>query len=129
MKRGIDPDGPNGRTRRMKILVVEDNLDMAEICRLILQERKFEVHIAHSAIEGMRMLEEYRPDCVVLDLTLADSSFESLQALRNHPALESARVVVVSGRNDVAELAQTYAAHAFLHKPFDMDDLVALLEA
>jgi DNA-binding response OmpR family regulator len=111
----------------MKILVVEDNLDMAEIYRLTLQEQQFEVHIAHSAADGVRLLEAHRPDCIVLDLTLPDSSFESLQALRNHPALGSARVVVVSGRNDVAELARAYGAHAYLHKPFDMDDLVTLV--
>jgi len=109
------------------ILVVEDNVDMAEIYRLTLQEQQFEVYLAHRAADAVSMLEQHRPDCILLDLTLPDGTVQSLQALRNHPALQSARVLVVSGRNDVDDLAKAYAANGYLRKPFDMDDLLALL--
>jgi two-component system, OmpR family, phosphate regulon response regulator PhoB len=111
----------------IRILVVEDNRDMAEIYRLTLQEQQFEVYLAHCVADAVGMLEAHRPDCILLDLTLPDGSEKSLESLRNHPALLSARVLVVSGRNDVAELANAYGAHGYLRKPFDMDDLVALL--
>jgi DNA-binding response OmpR family regulator len=116
-----------GMPKTASVLVVEDNADMAEIYRLALEGEGFMVHCAHSAADAGRLLDTVRPDCVVLDLMLPDSSPVSLSALCHRPEVRSSKLIVVSGRNNVSELARTYMADAYLRKPFDMDQLIELL--
>jgi CheY-like chemotaxis protein len=115
-------------TRNISILVVEDNADMADLYRAYL-EPDHQVSVAASAGEARRMLAERRPQLVLLDLMLADSSGDRfLRELREDPQFADMKMVLVSGRNDVPDIAQSHGIFGWLRKPFDMEDLLALVQ-
>jgi CheY-like chemotaxis protein len=114
-------------SQKFSVLVVEDNVDMVEIYRLVLEELNFTVVPAQSAGEALQALRTHSPEAVLLDLTLPDDASELLAAVRKLRELKRTRLIVVSGKDDVAEQASAYGADAHLRKPFDMEDLIRLL--
>jgi DNA-binding response OmpR family regulator len=110
------------------IMVVEDNADMADLYQAYL-EPKYQVTLASSAAHARRILTTHQPYVMVLDLMLADSSGDRfLRELLDTPRLAAMKVVLVSGRNDVATIAADHGLHGWLRKPFNMDELLVLLE-
>jgi DNA-binding NtrC family response regulator len=109
------------------VLVVEDNMDMAEIYRLTLEEFGYTVLMAHSGKDARQILNSYRPQAVVMDLTIPDGVTGLLSALETVPEHQDTKLIIVSGHHDLEQIARTHQAHGFLRKPFDMSELIALL--
>ena len=53
-----------------KVVVVEDDINIAELLRLYLEKDGFAVTVAHDGVEGLRAAEEQKPDLVMLDIML-----------------------------------------------------------
>lgn len=54
----------------VKVLIIEDDLEMNRLLQLDLEQHGYEVHIAHNGLEGLRAFHEARPNLVVLDVAL-----------------------------------------------------------
>ncbi|NDJ75553.1 MAG: response regulator transcription factor [Chloroflexi bacterium] len=54
----------------IKVLIVEDDVDMNRLLELDLKRHNFEVHTATNGLDGLRLFHEARPDLVVLDVAL-----------------------------------------------------------
>lgn len=54
----------------VKVLIIEDDLEMNRLLQLDLEQHGYEVHIAHNGLEGLRAFHETRPNLVVLDVAL-----------------------------------------------------------
>ncbi len=67
-----------------KILVVDDDPDMTEACKLVLEQAGHEVATAHCVAEGMAAIDEFEPDVLVLDVMMAepDDGIAMAQELR-----------------------------------------------
>ena len=53
-----------------RVVVVEDDINIAELLRLYLEKDGFAVTVVHDGAEGLRVAEEQKPDLVMLDLML-----------------------------------------------------------
>ncbi len=67
-----------------RILVVDDDPDMTEACKLVLEQAGHEVAGAHSVAEGMAAIDAFKPDVLVLDVMMAepDDGIAMAQELR-----------------------------------------------
>jgi CheY-like chemotaxis protein len=112
------------------ILIVEDNADMAEIYRDTLAALSHSVTVIGSgraAIDAVNA--QQPPEVVVMDLTLPDMGWQQvLEAVRARAQSHPIRLILVSGRHDLADIARDHAGVAHLQKPFDILELVKLLE-
>jgi len=110
----------------MRILVVEDELSVAELLQRSLERMGNTCHVAPSAQEAARLLDEQVPDAVTLDLGMPDGDgldwLESVAASR--PEL-ARKTLVITGRtldpDAVARLTRCGAG--MLAKPFTLDQL------
>ena len=97
----MSPEQPSGKS----ILVVEDTLDTRESLAFILRHKGYEVRTAADGQEALEQLKAgARPDLILLDLMMPTmDGWEFTNRLRQHPALASIPVVVVSvvGDRDV----------------------------
>ena len=87
---------------------------------------------AASGIEGVRMAQDSRPDCIITDIRLPDlDGFKVLAALRGHPATAEIPVIAVSGEAmpDSVALGRSVGFVAYITKPFRLDDLIEVLGA
>ncbi|MBI2940978.1 MAG: response regulator [Chloroflexi bacterium] len=83
------------------LLVVEDDPEMARLLVAMARSlsRRFRVRCAHSGDEGLRLLEEQRPDVLLLDLLMPGlSGYEVLERIRSREDLRHVPVIVVSAR-------------------------------
>lgn len=108
-----------------RVLVVEDDRDLADMMSWVLTSAGFHVRTASNGAAGLQALGEM-PQCVViLDLMMPDvDGVEFRRRQQRHPTGSQAPVLVVSGRHDAARLAAGMGVAGFLPKPFTPDDLV-----
>jgi DNA-binding response OmpR family regulator len=114
------------------ILVIDDQRDLAELIRRILEREGFEVIIANSGRDGLQVAQEHRPDLVVLDLTMPDlDGLEVCRALRSDPRRRDMPIIVLSARSSAGDRVRglKLGADDYLVKPFASAELVARVQA
>ena len=114
----------------MKILVVEDQLRLAEFLRQGLLERSYTVTIAGTCAEANDAISESSYDVVVLDLNLPDGDgLELLASWRSAGFIEP--VLILSARDSVEDRIRglDLGADDYLPKPFSLQELLAHIRA
>jgi two-component system KDP operon response regulator KdpE len=112
-----------------RVLVVDDDVRILKTLEVNLRARDFEVVLARSGEEALKLAARHHPDAVVLDLGLPQ--MDGLDVVRGLRGWTSVPIVVLSGRD--TERAKVEAldlgADDYLTKPFGMDELFARLRA
>jgi DNA-binding response OmpR family regulator len=114
----------------MHILVVEDEVKMAEIMARGLKAEGYAVTTAHSVRAGLELARTDRCDLIILDLLLPDSpGTELLRELRQQR--RSVPVLIVTARSEIEVKAENFDAGAddYLTKPFAFEELVMRVKA
>lgn len=114
-------------------LIVEDDADQAEMAARMVRHRGFESAIAGTGNDGLDLARELRPDVVLLDLMLPDTSgFEVCRGLRADRATMLTPVVMLTALGDASNRLRGYrvGANAYLTKPYGAEALFrAIAEA
>lgn len=121
---------PSGEAGTCRILVVDDNIDSAEVLGALLEHMGHEVFVAYTGARALEVAHERRPDVVLLDLALPDmSGFDVARAMRKDAALSGARLVGLTGfdSEEHKQRAREAGLDAYLVKPVDAERLGALL--
>jgi len=111
-----------------RILVVEDDPEIAYLLDTVLVADDREVILAQSGVEARHVLGHGGADLVILDLILPDVDGRSLLTeMREHPETAAVPIVVVTARVGAESRQDCYqlGADAFVEKPFDPDELAA----
>jgi two-component system, OmpR family, response regulator RpaA len=123
---GIPTDALESGKR--KVLLVDDDTELVELMTKVLEEDgRFEVRVAGNGFDAGMMVKEYQPDLIVLDVMLPDiNGKEVCQRVRADPALEDVRILCISGmiEDDKIQELKLSGADDFLHKPFDIEELI-----
>jgi len=110
------------------VLIVDDDERLREYVRVNLEMEGYTVHEAGSGEEGMKVLDELRPDLVLLDVMMPKvDGWEMLQLMHERHGVGSIPVVMFSGKVDeaAADEAAERGAQGFIGKPFDPQELIA----
>lgn len=108
------------------ILVAEDNVDIMEVMRDILETEGYRVTCAPNGRDALRAFEHETPDLIVSDVMMPHlDGFGLLKAVRGHPSGAAVPFLFLSARTENAATSQArvLGADDYLFKPFDADDL------
>lgn len=112
---------------KQKILIVDDEPDIIKTTRYTLEDEGYEVYSAASGEEGIRRLEEVKPDLILLDLLLPDQS--GIQVAQKISAMDKYKkvpIIVLSCKT--AQVDKRVAVRSgiveYLEKPVDPERLV-----
>ena len=114
------------QTRR--ILIVDDNVDLAASLALLLQSSGHEVRVAHDAERALEVARELRPEIGFLDLGLPKmNGFDLARALRAQQESADCVLVAVSGSGQARDRLRSKEAGFSLHlvKPVDLQSIEA----
>lgn len=126
--RSIDDDREHLTSTRRVLLVVEDDARFAAIVRDLSRELGFQVLVAGTADEAVRLAKRYQPSAVVLDVGLPDQSgLTVLDVLKRDDDTRHIPIHVVSGE-DHSQTALSLGAIGYLVKPVKREDLVNVLK-
>jgi CheY-like chemotaxis protein/two-component sensor histidine kinase len=128
--RGEDAPRVDGRMRGLRVLLVEDNRDGAELLARVLRLQGHEIRVAHDGASALAMAGDFRPQVVISDIGLPGlDGYELARRLRGAPELGCPLLVAVTGygrREDVARAGDAGFDH-HLVKPVDVGTLMDLL--
>jgi DNA-binding response OmpR family regulator len=111
------------------ILICEDDQHLRQLIRVVIGE-EFRFAEAHDGDEAVELALALRPDLIILDLMLPKrSGADALTAIRQELPRERTHVIVVSAWPDADDAAVKAGADGFLQKPFEPEELSAMVRA
>jgi two-component system, OmpR family, alkaline phosphatase synthesis response regulator PhoP len=114
------------------VLVVEDEIDIAELIRYNLERRGDKAIVAHSGEEGLPLVQTHQPDIVVLDVMLPGrTGLEVCAAIRQDPAAQKTPIIIVSAKGEEGDVVRglELGADDYVTKPFSPKVLLARIDA
>jgi two-component system OmpR family response regulator len=124
----MDLTRPDGTP--LRVLVVDDEVNIAELVSMALRYEGWEVRAAHTGSKAVTAAKDLKPDAVVLDMMLPD--FDGLEVLRRMRATQPDLPVVFLTARDAVEdriAGLTAGGDDYVTKPFSLEELVARLRA
>ena len=115
-----------------RVLLIEDEPNIAEAIRFILTRDGCEVQVESDGARALERVAADTPDLVILDLMLPGvSGLEILTALRSAPATEALKVLMLTakGQGRDREAAERAGVSAFMAKPFANAEIRATVRA
>ncbi len=115
-----------------RILIIEDDRDIQQLLRLVLLMQGYEVVVADTGQEGLRLALEEQPDLVLLDINLPDiDGFEIGRKLRQNVSMALVPIILLTAKAATADKLAGFAVGAddYVTKPFDMEELLARVSA
>lgn len=122
-------DAP-GAAQPLRVLIVEDNVDAADILRTLLEYHGYTVSVAYTGPEGVTAAKSQRPDVVLCDIGLPGmDGYAVADALRQSPETGSVRLIAVTGYGREADKQRALASGFDLHlvKPVNAQQLLGHL--
>jgi CheY-like chemotaxis protein/phosphoribosyl 1,2-cyclic phosphodiesterase len=127
-----DPFQLSVARRSFRILVVDDEPDIRTMAALALKQDQHTVLEAGSGQEAIQMIDEHKPDLVVLDYKMPGmDGLEVLKALRANPETKRLPVLMLTAMADEASTRAGFAAGAtdYVSKPFSIPQFTARVRA
>ncbi|MBL0058358.1 MAG: response regulator [Elusimicrobia bacterium] len=113
-----------------KLLVVDDEKELVDLIRLLLEKDGHEVISAHSGTEALEVLSRQTPSMILLDVTMPDmDGYTLVSNLQSDDATRDIPVIVLTGREGLRETFELFSnVVGFVLKPFDVKDLRARVQ-
>ena len=117
----------NYQGEKMKILGIDDNEDLLEVCEITLSSDGHEYTGINNGKEGLQAIKDKKFDAVLLDLSMPDfSGMDVIDALVKEGIMNKQKVVIFTATSPTKkeiELFLEKGVHSVLKKPVDPDDL------
>lgn len=120
----------NGRTRALRILVVDDVKDSADSLAMLLRLQSYEVQLAYGGEEALETAQRSKPELVLLDIGMPGmNGYETCRRLRDQPGGQDRFVVALTGWGQEDDRRRSEEAGFDFHlvKPVNPTDLMKLL--
>jgi len=118
--------------RLARVLVVEDEQDVAELIRFNLSREGYDVQVALNGAEALRQAREFRPEVILLDIMVPQlNGWEVCRRLKQEAETRAIPVIMVTGRVEEGDkvLGFELGADDYVTKPFSPRELVARVRA
>jgi DNA-binding response OmpR family regulator len=106
----------------MRILVVDDEINICEICRLELEEEGYEVVVSTTGEEAMNAFSRETPDIVTLDIKMS-YDHEGIDLLNRMKDMKPHLPVIMLTAFDFKDDLAVQVADAYITKSFDLTEL------
>jgi len=139
----LDPDVPPGDpahepaaseavSRRLRILIIEDNRDYADGLAMYFELEGHMVTVTYSGIDGVEAALRHPPEVVICDLGLPGmDGFEVARTLSQNPRTAGARLIAVTGYGTERDVHYSLECGFFAHlvKPVDVAEIIRLFHS
>lgn len=125
MLRPASFDWMNGK----KILIADDDLAIGEVVTIVLSDGGFITEVESDGNNVIKHAEKFMPDLLLLDISLGGKTGPTIvKEIKKKPKTAHIPILLVSANSDIKDIAKEAGADGFLAKPFDIDDLLAIVQ-
>mgnify|MGYP000217133189 CR=1 FL=1 len=116
-------------TTKQKILIVDDDENIAELLSLYLTKECFDTQMVYDGEEALRAFDSYQPNLILLDLMLP--GIDGYQVCREIRSRSNVPIIMLSAKGEVFDkvLGLELGADDYIIKPFDSKELVARVKS
>lgn len=118
--------------QRRRILVIEDEKDLAEMIKIRLEKEGWQVELAYDGEEGIRRAKSLKPDLITLDIRMPKlDGYEVCRQLKADKECKHIPILMITVRASEQDKKLGYEAGAddYLPKPYERDVLVSKIKA
>ena len=114
---------------KQKILIVDDDSNIAELISLYLTKEFYEVQIVEDGEQALQVFHTFQPNLILLDLMLP--GIDGYQVCREIRARSNTPIIMLSAKGEIFDkvLGLELGADDYMIKPFDSKELVARVKA
>lgn len=122
-----------------KILIIDDDPDIVEAMKVVLESRNYQVRIARTGEEGLREVRQDKPELIILDVMMetGDKGFEVAREIKWDPAYEDVPILMLTAIKEKTGLdfgkeagdEHWLPVDDYCDKPLHPDELIAKVEA
>lgn len=118
----------------IRILVVNDTAEILEMFRLLLEDEGYEPILASFPVQRIEEVETIHPDLIILDLMFGDEKlgWQMLEMLKLQQSTKDIPVIVCTAAAQAVREQEGYLTSQgvrILYKPFDIDDMLAMIKS
>lgn len=111
-----------------KIIFVDDDKDMLKLLKIIMGN-SYEVHLLSDATTLVNVIQDVKPDLLVLDNLIGDHNSESIiQELQLNKNIQLPPFILHSGTPDIAERAERINAAGYIPKPSSITEIKSYID-
>ena len=111
-----------------KILIADDEPNIVTALEFLLQRNGYEVYIARNGEGALKLVEEHKPDLVLLDVMMPlKSGYEVCQLMRERADWSHIKIIMLTAKGRDVEMSKglSLGADLYITKPFSTQELVA----
>lgn len=120
----------DGMAQKVRVLIVDDDLDHAEALRQLFQLHGFAARTAHCGTDAVDLAEAYRPEIIIMDICMPNmNGWEAARQILALPGCRHCQIIALSGRDDEPARKRSMEAGMALHlvKSLEFAELHRLL--
>lgn len=112
-----------------KILIIDDDQSILESLEMYFSEKGHEVHKSLTGSQGLALYSEYKPDVVILDIRLPDTSGLELLYEMQKVGFAS-KTIMITAYHDMKSTIESMkgGAYDYIHKPLDIDEVEKVVQ-
>jgi len=114
-----------------RILVVDDNTDILQIVKIILENYGFEVMVTPKGEEAFSKTDTYNPQLILMDVFLSSGidGREICKTLKSNSQTKDIPVILFSAQIKMDDGFQNWGADDFISKPFEVKELISKIKS
>lgn len=114
-----------------KILIVDDEQDIVESLKFVLETADFTCYCAYNGEDGLRLAKEIVPDLIILDVMMPKINGYKISRLLKYDAkYKNIPILMVTARSQEEDklIGEETGANEYITKPFELDEVVKTVE-
>jgi len=114
-----------------KILIADDNENIREALRYLLEDEGYTVSLAKDGAEALKKVREFSPDILFLDIMMPEiNGYDVCRIIKNDPVLKKTYVIMLTakGQADEQERGKEIGADEYVLKPFSPMEILAKIK-
>jgi DNA-binding response OmpR family regulator len=112
-----------------RVLVVDDDADLVTMVEILLDEAGYRVDTAYDGQQALDRVALEMPDLILLDMKMPGMDGWSFAREFHARHDNHAPIIVFTAAEDARQRAEEIGARSFIGKPFEIDDLIAIVDA
>src|SRR5574344_2050480 len=116
---------------KKKVLIVDDEQDIVESLKFVLEVAGFECHCAYNGEDGLNMAKEILPDLIILDVMMPKiNGFKICRLLKYDNKYKNIPILMLTARTQEEDklIGEETGADEYITKPFEINELIEKIE-
>jgi DNA-binding response OmpR family regulator len=111
-----------------KILIVDDEQDIVESLRFVLEAAGYNCYFAYDGEDGLRLAKDIEPDLIILDIMMPKiNGYKISRLLKFDKKYKDIPIIMLTARSQESDklIGEETGANEYITKPFDLNEIVA----